>query len=143
MNSKGIVFLLAGVALLGGLFVFFKPGPAAAPAAPAVSAAAPAEAGAVVAPTAPPEPKRFAISVKGGRVDGPGTMTVTQGESVVIAVTSDQADEMHLHGYGLELNVAPDVPAELRLVADRSGHFELEMHKHHAELGALEVQPKQ
>ena len=142
MNGKSFVFLITGVFLLAGLFLFFRPKHDVAPAGTGAAVSgepAPAANTAYV----PPDPKRFAIVVKGGRVDGPGTMKVSQDEQVIISVTSDKAEEVHLHGYELVLMLDPNIASELRFRADKSGHFELEAHKHHAELGALEVQPKQ
>lgn len=54
--------------------------------------------------------------------------TVEQGSRVRIVVTSDQPDELHLHGYDLAAQVTPDEPGEIEFVADQAGLFELETH---------------
>ena len=130
--KPGPLFLVAGVVLLAVLFVLFKPQSQTPsgilPPVPAVAMTA---------------PKVFELTVKRGKLaSGPEVLAVREGDEVVLRVTSDRADEMHLHGYDLEMNLSANVPAELKFTASRSGRFEYELHKSHADLGALEVQPK-
>ena len=40
-------------------------------------------------------------------------MPVELGEPVTLVVTSDVADEVQLHGYGVETGLTPGQPAEL------------------------------
>lgn len=140
MKNAGALFIAGGVVLLGGLFYAFKPQPAAPmpiPATPAPGVAAPAAAAA-------PAPREFTLVVRKGRLaeGSPDTLSVTQGDEVVIRIDTDTADELHLHGYDLHADLKPGTPAELRFRADRSGRFEYELHKAHGDLGALEVQPR-
>lgn len=128
MNAKLVIFVVAGVALLAGLFVLLKPAPA-----PVVPASVPIL----------PELKVFDISILGGkRVEGPDVIALTQGDEVLLRVTSDKADELHLHGYDLSLKLPANTRAELRFRAERSGRFEYELHHAHADLGVLEIQPR-
>ncbi|MEU8804591.1 hypothetical protein [Spirillospora sp. NPDC048819] len=53
---------------------------------------------------------------------------VPRGATVQITVTSDRADEFHLHGYDREMALAPGRPATLRFTADTPGVFEAELH---------------
>ena len=140
--NRGALFLVIGAALLGAMFVAFKPRPEAPPAAaPAVVPSA-APAAAAPAPVAP-APKAFELTVKGGKLaSGPEVLAVREGDEVILRITSDRADQLHLHGYDLELALKAGEAAELRFTASRSGRFEYELHKAHADLGALEVQPK-
>ena len=111
------------------------PAPTTPPtAAPAVSAPP--------VPAAPPV-QSFELEVRDGRLlRGPAVLTVAQGSEVVLKITSDRKDELHLHGYDLTLALAVGTPAELRFTADRSGRFEYELHHAHLDLGALEVYPR-
>jgi hypothetical protein len=67
---------------------------------------------------------------------------VRQGERVRLTIESNANDELHLHGYDLKLSIKAGEPATLEFAASRSGRFGLELHKRHAELGALEVYPQ-
>lgn len=143
--NRGALFLAIGAALLGALFVAFKPKPEApAAVAPAAApSAAPAAAAPVAAAPVAPAPKVFELTVKGGKLaSGPEALAVREGDEVILRITSDRADQLHLHGYDLELSLKAGEAAELRFTAARSGRFEYELHKAHADLGALEVQPK-
>jgi heme/copper-type cytochrome/quinol oxidase subunit 2 len=69
------------------------------------------------------------VTVAGGKVRTPGRrVAVRRGRTVRIVVTSDTADEFHLHGYDRELELKPGVPGVLRFVADQPGVFEAELH---------------
>lgn len=136
MSTRAALFALAGVAILAALFIAFRPAPHATATLPAAAAA--------VAPPSPvaPAPMVAELVVKDAAlISGPTRIQVRQGDSVVLRVTSDRADELHLHGYDLEAQLQPEVAANLGFVADRSGRFELELHHAHLELAALEVAP--
>ena len=83
-----------------------------------------------------------AEKLAGQLASGPERISVPQGTELVLRITSDHADELHLHGYDRALKLAAGVPGELRLVANLSGRFEYELHHAHTALGALEVQPQ-
>ncbi len=51
----------------------------------------------------------------------------TVGDTIVIEVTSDEAEHVHVHGYDLIVDVQPDRPAQLSFVADSAGSFEVEL----------------
>lgn len=166
---KFSVYLLAVIAVLVGLFVLLKPDASAPPTdnkataaaapAPAVPATAPTPSapGTANAPTPvttaastpppsatpPPEPRVFALDVRKGRlVSGPTVIQVKKGDEVVLRLTTDIADEMHLHGYDLNLKTRAGETSTLRFSATRTGRFGYELHHSKAELGALEVYPR-
>jgi plastocyanin len=86
--------------------------------------------------------KEFILKVEDRKlVSGPSTLTVNQGDTVTIKITSDEAEELHLHGYDRSIDLAPGTEGSLTLVADASGHFEFELEHNKIELGALDVQP--
>ncbi|MFC6880969.1 MULTISPECIES: hypothetical protein [Actinomadura] len=64
---------------------------------------------------------------------------VDRGTAVHITVTSDAADEFHLHGYDRTVELAPGRPGTLDLVADRPGVFEAELHHSGARVFELQV----
>ena len=91
----------------------------------------------------PPVANSFDFVVKHReRAAGPVAMKVREGEDVEIKVTSDVADEVHIHGYDLHTAVNAGQPAVLYFKATHSGRFEVELHKSNVTLGALEIQPR-
>jgi plastocyanin len=94
------------------------------------------------APAAPPRPAATRIRVRGGApVGGPKTIEVEKGDRIRFIVSSDQSDEVHVHGYDLTRPVAPDAPARFSFTADADGIFEVELHHSGAQIASLEVQP--
>lgn len=147
MNSRALVFLAAGAAILSALFLLARPAaspPAeAGPAQPAIAAASAPRA----APSTPAIPaktvQQFALKVVHKKLaSGPVVLSVQEGDAVAITIVCDQAEELHLHGYNRKLELQANVPSTLEFVADRSGRFEYELEHSGIELGALEVQPR-
>jgi nitrous oxide reductase len=82
-----------------------------------------------------------AITVSGGKVSGPkGRVKVKQGSTVTLQVTSDVADEVHLHGYDKSMDVEKGRTASLTFKATLTGVFEVELEKRALQLTQLQVQ---
>ncbi|GAA4547525.1 hypothetical protein [Pseudonocardia xishanensis] len=112
------------------------PTTAAAPTA-AAQPAAPAAAGQVAPGTSA---RVLRVSFANGRVTGDtGTVPVALGERVRLEITSDTAEEAHLHGYDCEVRVPAGGTASIDLTADIPGEFELELHHSGAPLATLRV----
>ena len=91
----------------------------------------------------PPPEQVYRYQVAGGRrLSGPESILVHAGEVVNLEVTSDRADELHLHGYDLHLQLQPGQPGQLRFTAVHSGRFDFELHHADLELGVLQVLPQ-
>ncbi|TFV78278.1 hypothetical protein E4P39_03370 [Blastococcus sp. CT_GayMR19] len=91
------------------------------------------------APTTPAG-QRIVVTVTGGQVTGDtGRVPVAAGEQVTLVVTSDVADELHLHGYDLRTALTPGTPAELSFEATVPGVFEVELHDAGTVLLSLQV----
>jgi hypothetical protein len=89
--------------------------------------------------TADPTPV-IEVRVVGGKVQGGVRRErVQSGETVVLRVVADVADEVHLHGYDRTANVAPGKPAQIRFTADITGVFEVELEQRKQPLLMLEV----
>ena len=71
--------------------------------------------------------QRFVV-VDGRKVEGPDRVEVRIGATVRLEVTSDVADELHVHGYDEAVDLPPRAPATLRFLADIPGAFEVELH---------------
>jgi hypothetical protein len=118
------------------------PAPSAAPTTPAPTTAAPTTpAPTTAAPTpAGPQVQRLAITVAGNAVTGStGTVPVALGQPVELTVTSDVADEVHVHG----ADVSADVPAGgtvvLTFTQTSPGRFEVELEQRKRVLARLQV----
>jgi hypothetical protein len=61
-------------------------------------------------------------------VGGPAEIHAKNGDTVVIIVGADAADDIHLHGYDIEKQAEPGKPAIFRFKANLEGEFELESH---------------
>lgn len=79
------------------------------------------------------------VTVADGRVEGPGRVRVALGSEVTVRVTSDVADEVHLHGYDETEDVGAGETVTLRFSADIPGVFEVELEGAGLELVELEV----
>ena len=80
------------------------------------------------------------VTVTGGQPEGGArTESVDVGDEVELRVTADAADEVHVHGYELVLELHPDETATLRFTADLPGRWEVELHEAEVELLQLEV----
>lgn len=88
-----------------------------------------------------PESRRIEVTVAGGRVDGGADrVPVAAGTPVTLVVTSDVADEVHVHGYLLAATLVAGQPSELTFEADIAGVFEVELHDAGTVLLTLQVQ---
>ncbi|MGY1651907.1 hypothetical protein [Geodermatophilus sp. SYSU D01119] len=87
-----------------------------------------------------PAVRAIVVEVAGGQVTGDtGRVVVAAGEQVALTVTSDVADELHLHGYDLTADLAPGRPATVEFTADLPGVFEAELHGSGTVLLSLQV----
>lgn len=72
----------------------------------------------------------------------PQSLRVEQGQQVILRVTSEVADEAHLHGYDLSKPLVAGEEITIDFIADKTGRFELELEKLGKTLGTIEVYPK-
>ena len=101
---------------------------------------APTTAGGSPATTAASVGTVVAVTVRGGSVvEGGSRQRATLNQSVTVRVTSDVADEVHVHGYNKTFQVAAGQRGEVTFVANIPGVFEVEFEKSHKLLFTLEV----
>jgi len=67
--------------------------------------------------------------------------SVDKGDSVVLVIESDVADEIHLHGYDVSRDVAAGGTARLTFEATLPGRFEVELEERGVQIADLTVQP--
>ncbi|WP_199537260.1 hypothetical protein [Spongiactinospora gelatinilytica] len=79
------------------------------------------------------------VVVGGDKVTGPDLVEARTGETVQIVVTSDVADELHVHGYDRTAELVAGRPSTLTLTAGIPGVFEVEVHENGLLLTRLRV----
>jgi len=150
-TARRPAFQLAGAAAVLAAVVVACAGEESPPAAttPTVrtisAPAGPPTAGATPSATAPPTPVAdvvIAVTVSGaGRKvsTAEDRVKIKRGQSVALTITSDQADEVHIHGYDLTKKLTPEKPTTFTFDADLPGSWEVELHDAHKVLVRLEV----
>ena len=118
MRRAAIVVLVV-VLVLGGLFFLLRPD----------------------TPEGGPQDRTFDVSIKDGEMS-PEEISVNQGDTVALRVSTDEPTELHVHGYDVEQEVEPGREAEIDFEADLTGRFEIEDHESEKELGVLQVRPR-
>ena len=135
-HRRLLAALLAGGLLVAGC-AGTEPDTAAESAAPSSTSSSSSS------PAASPteDGQRIEVEVAGGQVSGDtGRVPVAAGEQVTLSITSDVADEVHVHGYDLDAELVPGTPAELTFDATIPGVFEVELHESGTVLLTLQVQ---
>ena len=80
------------------------------------------------------------VTVRGGSVvEGASRQRARLGQPVTVRVTSDVADEVHVHGYDKKIDVAAGQTGEVTFLANIPGVFEVELEKAHKVLFTMEV----
>jgi len=79
--------------------------------------------------------------VNGAPKGGIVRKTVKKGDRVVVVVTSDVADHVHLHGYDVFRDVAAGGTARIRFRATLPGRFEVELENRGAQIADLTIEP--
>jgi hypothetical protein len=117
--ARSLILILVAIVVLVGLFVLLRPN----------------------LPMAGPQTREFDVRISGETME-PSEITVTEGDRVVLRITTDSPVGLHVHGYDLEREVEPDEPARLSFEADLTGRFEIENHETGDVLGTLVVEPR-
>ena len=92
-------------------------------------------------PSPTPRARVIEVTVRGGEVRGPARPSVRQGGTVVLVVRADVSDHVHVHGYDLVGDVAPESPARLAFRATIPGRFEIELEDRGLPIAELTVRP--
>ena len=117
--ARPLVLVVGAVLVLAALFVLLRPN----------------------APTAGPQTREFDLRISDDVME-PSDITVTEGDRVVLRISTDSPTELHVHGYDIEQEAEPGEPARLSFEADLTGRFEIENHETGEALGTLVVEPR-
>jgi FtsP/CotA-like multicopper oxidase with cupredoxin domain len=89
------------------------------------------------------------VRIENRKVVAPtAAIRITEGDVVELRWTSDEAVELHLHGYDMEIQVRPEQPAAMVIEATATGRFPITSHgwgaagHGHDALTYLEVYPR-
>ena len=74
------------------------------------------------------EPRVVDLNVVGGRVEGPSTVRIRKGETVLLRWRVDKPMALHVHGYDLHADAKPDAPASLAFEGRYTGRFPVTLH---------------
>jgi FtsP/CotA-like multicopper oxidase with cupredoxin domain len=140
-TSHRLAVSAAAAAVIVVLFVVLQPSDddeAATTPTTATAAATTAQA----ATPKPPRPEYVEVRARDLKpVGGIKKIKVTKGDTVRIAVISDQAEEAHLHGYDLSRDIGPGKVGRYRFKADIDGIFELELENAGVQIAELRLEP--
>ena len=90
----------------------------------------------------PAEPAVRTINVVNGQPEGGiKTISYTKGDRVRLKVSSDVADEIHVHGYDLMKDVEKGGSVQFSFPATIEGRFEIELENAGTQIANLEVDP--
>jgi hypothetical protein len=146
---RNLLIAAAAIAVAVGLFVVLRPKddnePSASPpttTAPTTETIPTVTTPVVPQPPQPPPAARVRVTIRNGLpVGGPARITVAKGRRVVLVVSSDVADEVHLHGYNLMRDVAPGHPVTIAFRATIVGTIEAELEGRGVQIATITTKP--
>lgn len=140
--------LIAGAAVVVAvaLFLVLRPDDSNEPeaSAPTTTTTGRTTVGTAQPPPAPKPagPAQVQIVVRNGLpAGGVRRVTVAKGRRVVLLVTSDVADEVHLHGYDVMRDVGPRQPARIPFRATIVGTVEAELEHRGVQIAQITAKP--
>jgi hypothetical protein len=136
---RRVVIGVAAVAIVVALFFVFRPSDEGASTGGTTTTTSST---ATPPPPSPPPAARVQIVVEGGRpVGGVRSVTVAKNRRVVLVVTSDIPEEVHLHGYNVARDVGPGEPARIPFRATIVGTVEVEFEHSGVPLARITTKP--
>jgi len=142
-NRRTLALVAAAVALAVTAFLVLRPSddsPSSSPSATTSSTTTSTTTSTGETPTTLPE--ATVIHLVGGQpVGGKQKISVRKGDTIRLKVTSDEAGQIHVHGFDLEEQAAPGKPASFTFTANIEGRFEVESHVSNAQIAEISVNP--
>lgn len=82
------------------------------------------------------------ITVKNAKpVGGIQQIKANKGDQISLAIKSDTADEIHIHGYDLHKDVKAGGTVRFAFKATSDGNYEIELEGHKEQIAQLTVEP--
>jgi len=89
-------------------------------------------------PSSSPSGRTIEVTVEGSKVTpAPTTVDLGVGEKLTLTVTSDHADQLHIHGFEVEQDLVAGQPTTVTVTGDQPGVYEVETH--HPELRLMKI----
>jgi hypothetical protein len=129
-----IIAVVAGIVLADGGGETEKAANPAPSATPTATPSGTAEAMATPTPTPKPKPPLLLAGKE-------RTLSFDQGDTVRFRVRHGDAEEVHIHGYDIKQDLAPNETANVSFEASIPGIFEIELEHSGTPLGRLKVEP--
>ncbi|HEX7255618.1 MAG TPA: hypothetical protein VF236_06790 [Gaiellaceae bacterium] len=145
-----LLIVAVALVLAGGLYFVLRPddtdepsaGPPATTQSTTTATAPTTTAEQPPPPPGPPPPARVRITIRDGLpVGGVRRVTVARGRRVILQVTSDVTDHVHLHGYDIMRDVGPGQPAQISFRATIVGTVEAELEDRHVQIATITTKP--
>ena len=87
--------------------------------------------------------KAISLVVRNNEIaSGNEIINLNEDDTVILTISSDVNEELHIHGYDTSVQLKSDIPVQLTFTASMSGRFPYELEESGTELGAIQVQPK-
>jgi hypothetical protein len=147
---RNLLIGAAAIAVAAGLFFALRPDdedssanpPATTTATTATTQTTVTEPPPPALPPPNPPPAQVQIDVRGGIPQGGvRRVTVAKGRRVILLVTADAPDHVHLHGYDLMQDVGPGQPARISFRATIVGTVEAELEDSGVQIAAITAKP--
>lgn len=127
MTIRKLILIILAIVVLAGLFVWLRPAKTHAPSD--------------TSPTG--ETRTFELTVAGGAItSGPKTLSAYEGDRIVLKVTADKSEEIHIHGLDISLDLTAGTPGTVIFTATPAGRYEFELEGSKTNLGAIEIMPR-
>ncbi len=132
MTTKKIILSFALIIVLAVLFVWLKPKKTEAPVQNNQAAT-----------SATPETRTYELIIADKKiVSGPSTLKAVQDDKIVMRVTADEDEEIHIHGLDISLDLEAGKQGTVIFTASDTGRFEFELEGSGTVLGTLEISPR-
>jgi len=139
-NRRTLALVAAAVAVAVTAFLVLRPSDDSSPTPASSSTTTSTTTSTDATPTTLPE--ATVIHLVGGQpVGGKRKISVKKGDTIRLKVTTDEAGEIHVHGFDLEEEAAPGKPASFTFTANIEGRFEVESHASNAQIAEISVNP--
>jgi hypothetical protein len=92
--------------------------------------------------TTGPQEETLRISYANGKLAGGiTTVKVDKGTRIVLVVTSDVVEEVHVHGPDIKRDLTPGKPARVAFTVTQPGRYEVELEHRGLQIADIQVQP--
>ena len=140
-SGRRFALLAAVVAIAVAGFILIKPDDDSGDSSSSTTATTAAEPSGT-GETTPEKPAPPEIRIRDGKpVGGVKELEFNKGDRIQFGVTSDVADEVHVHGYDLKRDVEPGKTVSFSFEGDIDGQFEVELEERTEQIAELKVTP--